>query len=349
MNLISYYPTYTELDDLLAKHNPKRVNIYLDLKNALQTLYIDEAVSGMLEVTSNTDAPNSMIYLSWLDFIQFHYQYMLKRNMDIHIYTIADVGDYVYHRAIFKDYKANRNFTKTKTLSFMYTDKLHKILVNNIEAIMDASDGFYNCNGIYLKHCESDFVSHYLISKHFTEPETLNVIYSADKDMIQALVYPNAVQFVKVGKNKKFVDSSNWSESYDIPHLDVGKYIYMKSMIGDTGDGVKGITGIGNKSAYKIMKEMPTPTNFKDFMSKLEELSLRSDSVGKLSKKVNTTIDVVYMNYRLMSFDELISNLHINTIEYLEKTDDSNNLSLDETLEVIETTQRRLVEIAQQV
>lgn len=350
MNLISAYPTFTELENLKSTYNPKQINVFLDLRNSLSSIYIDDVVTGMLEVTNHTHAPNLMIFLSWLDFVQFHYNFMMKNECNVHIFTFADTGDYLYHKSIYKNYKANRCVTKSRSDSETAKNELQKMILKNIETIMKASNNLFNTHGVYLKYCESDFVPHHIISKKFKSDDYLNVIYSSDRDMIQTLKFPNTVQIMKKSSGeRKFVTYNNWEECYDIDKMDVNSYIFMKAIMGDTGDGIDGVAGLGPKKSAKLIKEIGSIKNFKDFQNKLVEESHHETSIGKYAVKASNAIDVLYRNYRLMSFEELINNLSLVTVEKFEKLfDDNERMTLANTMEFIEEFQRWWVDCVKQ-
>ena len=359
MNIISYYPTFDELNSLRESH-PKAtsINVFLDLKNALGLLYVKNVAENLLEITNNTDKPNSMIFLSWLDFVMFHYDYAIKNKIPIKIVTYADVGEYQYHKAIYKEYKSNRSVTKKRTNSDLCeSEDFHKIVLSNIETIMNASKKFYNTKGVYLSFCESDFVPEYYISKYFTDDKYLNIIYSSDRDYVQTLRFHNTVQFMKKSNHtRSFIDYTNWTNiildteskqhRYDeaFKDLKVDNYIFMKSIMGDIGDGIPGVGGIGPIKAASYINEIQNNTNFNSIEQVLKYAAdHREDpsTIGTWSKAVEEKKDVVYRNYRLMSFKELIDNLSLPTIEKLIKKEDT-HLTLKETIDTITVLRDKL-------
>lgn len=359
MNIISYYPTFDELDSLRETH-PKAttINVFLDLKNALGLLYVKNVAENLLEISNNTGKPNSMIFLSWLDFIMFHYDYAIKNKIPIKIVTYADVGEYQYHKAIYKEYKSNRSITKKRTSSDICdSEDFHKIVLSNIETIMKACKKFYNTKGVYLSFCESDFVPEYYISKYFTDDKYLNLIYSSDRDYVQTLRYHNTVQFMKKSNHTRdFIDYSNWIKiildndskykkyADTFKDLDVDKYIFMKSIMGDIGDGIPGVGGIGPIKAASYINEVCKDTNIDSVEKLIEYATERVDepsTIGTWNKTIEDKKSIVYRNYRLMSFQELISSLSLPTIERLIKKEDT-HLTLRETIDTISVLRDKL-------
>lgn len=359
MNIISYYPTFDELDSLRESH-PKAtsINVFLDLKNALGLLYVKNVAENLLEISNNTGKPNSMIFLSWLDFIMFHYDYAIKNKIPIKIVTYADVGEYQYHKAIYKEYKSNRSITKKRTNSDLCeSEDFHKIVLSNIETIMNASKKFYNTKGVYLSFCESDFVPEYYISKYFTDDKYLNIIYSSDRDYVQTLRFHNTVQFMKKSNHTRdFIDYSNWTKiildteskynkySEAFKDLNVDKYIFVKSIMGDIGDGIPGVGGMGPIKASSYINEVCKDSNI-DSIEKLIEYATEHvdipSTIGTWNKTIEDKKGVLYRNYRLMSFKELIDNLSLSTIEKLIKKEDK-HLTLKETIDTITVLRDKL-------
>lgn len=85
------------------------------------------------------------------------------------------------------------------------------------------------------------------------------IIVSTDSDFIQ-LVNNNVFLYVPRGKNSVLYDENEVVRKYNI---EVNKYVIFKSLIGDKSDNIKGIKGIGNITASKILKY----NSLEDFIS----------------------------------------------------------------------------------
>ena len=82
-SLLSYYPTYAILDEIVAKNNYKKMTIYIDLKNALQTVYMEHAIVNILEQSKKAKHIDTSIFSSLVSFLSFHRLYGHKRGIDI--------------------------------------------------------------------------------------------------------------------------------------------------------------------------------------------------------------------------------------------------------------------------
>ena len=344
MIYISYYPTYAELDEVIDRYKPKRVNIFVDLKNCISGVYLDEAAKTMLLAHDNSKQPPSDIFQSWLDFVAFHYKYMYERTVNLHLYTFADTGQSQYHDEIYKDYKASRSITNYKTLSMLEKDAVKNITKKNIEVIIKSARKLHNSYGIYLSYCESDFCPHYYIEKHYNDPSILNIIYSSDRDMLQTLIFDNTIQFYRKNKeNKMWIDKNNWKEklkiedSYNIP---IENYVFMKSIMGDTGDDIPGVKGIGPKSVIKYVNDVSI-TNL-DFLKEHIDTLSKKDSKDKKAVRILESWDEVIRNYKLVSFDALIKKINHHIIEQLENALIQEQLNFSESVSFIRNIKDKL-------
>ena len=76
------------------------------------------------------------------------------------------------------------------------------------------------------------------------------IIVSTDSDFIQ-LISSNIFLYVPRGKNSILYDEKEVIKKYNIQS---NQYILLKSLVGDKSDNIKGISGIGNITASKILK-----------------------------------------------------------------------------------------------
>lgn len=108
---------------------------------------------------------------------------------------------------------------------------------------------------------------------------------------------------------RKEVTANNWHTHYSFPHED---YISVKCLMGDTGDNVLGVEGIGPKRAQQLVEQYGSALDI------VAELPI--DSKLKYIKTLNQSGDRILLNYQLMDLvsfcqDALGNNTqHINTV-----------------------------------
>lgn len=193
----------------------------------------------------------------------------------------------------YKDYKANRvnNWDELpsdevpfneeeniiKCLNFMGIKVLKSI---NMEADdLIASLTLSNCEDykIYISSNDSDF-------------------YQLINDNVSIIKYK--------GKNSKIIDKNDF---YNIFNFDSSKYVFYKSLVGDSADNIMGISGIGKVRATKIVS---CCDSFKKLLEKKNELlpkkiaSSLEDEMNKFftNKKIITLTQSPIINYDIREF-----------------------------------------------
>ena len=338
MIFFSYYPTYNDLDILIEKYKPSKVNIYVDLKNCITGMYNEDSMKDIIKMNEGTTQPILDLFLSWVDFVSFHYNYMIKNKMPLYIYNFSDIGDSIYHKKIYKEYKSNRTITRSKTMSFFEEDGINKIIKNNIEKIHEASKKMFHCYSVDLRFCESDFVPYYIIKNFNQDNNSLNIIYSSDSDMLQCIELENTVVFFRRNKdNKKMLDKDNWYERVKLENFDIKNAVYFKSITGDTSDSIPGIDGIGPKKAFSVLKELQ-PTS----LDNLKESLVKFDN--KISNVILDSWDIIERNYKLISFKELSNSISLEVSDKINNIfkNNENKFTLNASIDFIDKIKERL-------
>ena len=96
-SLLSYYPTYAILDEIVNYGKYKKLNIFIDLKNTLQTTYMEHAIVNIVEQSKQTKFIDSSIFAALMSFLAFHKMYGLKRGVDISFIIFFESGISYYH------------------------------------------------------------------------------------------------------------------------------------------------------------------------------------------------------------------------------------------------------------
>lgn len=195
----------------------------------------------------------------------------------------GDMGSSTYRRTLYPEYKANRkkkyeNQTPEEAAKFEeFFAEMQRILQK------------YEDDGVFpvarFAGCEADDVAAYIVSKR----KRLNNIWlmSSDADW-DLLIDKNVSRFSYV--TRKEITLDNWSEHYE---FSPSEYISIKCLMGDSGDNVPGVPGIGPKRAlglvqeygdtYDIIASLPISSKYK-YISALNEFGA----------------DNLMLNYKLM-------------------------------------------------
>jgi hypothetical protein len=272
-SLLSYYPTYAILDEMVSYGNYKRLTIFIDLKNTLQTTYMEHAIVNILESSKQTKFMDTSIFSSVISFLSFHKIYGMKRGIDINFIIFFETGQSYYHLNISKQYKISRKIDDLYGLDRADRELFWKILHNNFRLIDQACNKMPGVKVVRMSHLEADFVPYYLLSiKKVPLNENIGyILYSNDHDMWQCAAEDSYI-FSKAGKNKKIIRAGNIMSTFLKKPCDYAD-IYLPlamAVIGDPGDNVTGVEGVG-------------PARFLDI---LPQITAMTGSMGEIYKKV---------------------------------------------------------------
>lgn len=138
---------------------------------------------------------------------------------------------------------------------------------------------------------ETDDLIASIVSKPINEYQY--IIVSTDSDFIQ-LVDNNVFLYVPRGKKSILYNREEVIKKYNvIPE----KYVLFKSFVGDKSDNIKGVKGIGNITAAKILKynsvqefiENNPTSRFSNILISSKELIIKNQKLIELNKFINTS------------------------------------------------------------
>lgn len=164
---------------------------------------------------------------------------------------------------------------------------------------------YLNITYIEIENYEADDYIASIVS-NISNNEYQYIIVSTDSDFIQ-LVSNNTSLYVPRGKNSILYDEKEVIKKYNIPS---NKYVIFKSLVGDRSDNIKGISGIGNITASKILKY----ETIHDFISnhpdsRYSKLLLNNEKMIEKNKKLinmNRNLDVSKIVFEELS-DKLMN------------------------------------------
>ena len=317
-SLLSYYPTYAILDEIVSYGNYNTLNIFMDLKNTLQSTYMEHAIVNIVEATKKSTHIDTSIFSSLISFLSFHKMYGIKRGIDTRFIIFFESGNSYYHKNISKRYKVSRRIDDLYGLDKVDRETFFETLQANFQLVEKACNLMPKINVIRLPNLEADFIPYYLTTRNLVQKGNGvgNVIYSNDHDLWQCL-NDDVFIFSKSGKTKKILKSGNVMElmlkkKNTIPD----QYLPLAmAVIGDPGDDVVGVNGIGPASFLNIFEQLTAMTgNLEQIYNKVESNTDLFDFVPPsiTNKKLQTVVDAelkdktISKNLKLVSF-ELIS------------------------------------------
>ncbi len=198
------------------------------------------------------------------------------------IIITSDLGTSTYRRAISPDYKQNR---KDKYAEQTEEEKkaFEDFFIEYEKTLVQLSRDYpvFRFRGV-----EADDIAAYLVK--YRDKFNFEEIWliSSDRDW-DLLIQEGVSRFSYVTRKEVTVD--NWSEHYEVDRDD---YISYKCLVGDKGDNVAGITGIGPKRAASLIKNLGSAYDIYD--------RLPIDSKYKHIEELNANGEVLLTNYELM-------------------------------------------------
>jgi len=211
----------------------------------------------------------------------------------------ADQGSSSYRKTIYPEYKQNR---KDKFAEQTDAERAaFELFFEDYQASLDHIRATTSYPVIQFKQTEADDIAAYIASIHHLLPIDHIWMISSDKDW-DLLVGDKVSRFSYV--TRKEVTANNWHTHYDFPHED---YISIKCLMGDSGDNVLGVEGIGPKRAQQLVSEYGSALDI------VAELPIESKL--KYIKTLNQSGNKILLNYQLMDLvtfcrDALGENIH---------------------------------------
>ena len=316
-SILSYYPTYSILDEVITSGNYDTLNFYFDIKNNLQSLYMQHTIVEIVENTLTSKFTDSSIFESIMQFLSFHKIYAANRNIKANFYIFMETGRSSYHLNVSKKYKISRRIDDLYGLDREKRDKFFEVVQKNLMLLDRAANRMPNIKVIRLQNLEADFVPYYLMTRKLVETDKNvgHIIYSNDHDMLQCL-NDHSYVYVKIPKIKKLVRKDQALKSYlKFETQFPDEYLpLIMAIIGDTGDNVDGIKGIGGKTAEKIIEEVVQLVggieNLYQNVVKGKPI-FQPDLTSHPNKYINTIVEkelkekVISNNLKLVSFEVL--------------------------------------------
>lgn len=200
----------------------------------------------------------------------------------------CDMGSSSYRKAIYPEYKANRKEkyekqTPEEAAKFMEFLEEMKLILQKYR-----DEGIYPVIGF--PGVEADDIAAYIVRKRKKYGLEQIWLISSDRDW-NLLITQGVSQFSYVTR-KEFTED-NWHEHYEFPRDD---YISIKCLMGDSGDNVLGVPGIGPKRAMQLVQEYGSTY---DIISNLP-ISSKYKYITALN---DFGADNLMLNYQLMDLE----------------------------------------------
>ncbi len=302
LNYINYLLPYDKINEKLIDKN--RINIYIDLNSIAKGFYNRTIILKELNFYVETSKISDKFIIELKDYLTRIYNNFKSKNPRFIIFYDKGISS---NTSIDPNYKANRT---NNSKGYIQTDDEIRIYYAIKDYYFDKV--YHNfkkknlCSVIYLENIETDLIPHYIIKRELIksgEKDTLNLILSVDKDLMQTCCLNNTYQAVCLYSNKdrqfhvELYDNYN-SAGYIMkrPTTLTSDYIpLLLAISGDKSDNIAGVSGIGPIKAEKLI----TSNNLNNTVFK--------NTV--LPPEISSYKSKIMLNMQLISFSEQESRL----------------------------------------
>ena len=210
---------------------------------------------------------------------------IIEMTKPTHVLVIFDGEHHNPRTDIDSEYKANR-----PDLSDVPDEENPFLQLPDVYAALDA---------IKIAHCETsvceadDLIASY--AKRF-EAASRITISSFDSDFFQ-LIGPNISVLRYRGERSIVCNQDYLREKFNI---EGSQYVDFKSLTGDTADNIRGVDGVGPKTASKLISQFGDLNNLMENYQSIESQRLRERIEGTLERlKLNRTLIQMDCNQEL--------------------------------------------------
>lgn len=234
-----------------------------------------------------------------------HLRKLIDDEKPEEVYIVFDFGRDVRKKALYKDYKANRNVDLSVLSGYDLTVKMNELesRKRQRDVIIDALKTL-PIKLVIVKQIEGDCLISF-VAKHFVDRGKTATIVSNDKDFYQLLDNENFKIFNP--HKKSYVTKDNLEEIFPIKGLAVSSYRVYKAIRGDSSDNIKGIKLFGDKKFQQLFDMfkaagVTSPTNIEEFYSAIEATP---DAKTKFWKYFDGQKEMLELNYKLVDLIDM--------------------------------------------
>ena len=194
----------------------------------------------------------------------------------------ADQGSSSYRKSIYPLYKQNR---KDKYEQQSEAERLEfELFLEDFTKTLELLSEHYPV--LRFQGVEADDIAAYIVSKKRRLGVDEIWLMSSDKDW-DLLIKPGVGRFSYV--TRKEVTWDNWNDHYA---FEPEQYISVKCLMGDSGDNVPGVPGVGPKRAQQLVEEYGTTWDIIN--------SIPIHGRYKYIAEINENREQLELNYQLM-------------------------------------------------
>lgn len=198
------------------------------------------------------------------------------------VFILGDEGHSAYRRSIYPEYKMNR-----KEKYDAQTEEEKQAFAEFFEDFNSTLDLLLSSYPVLrFKNVEADDIAGYIVKQMDKYGIEKIWLMSSDKDW-DLLISDRVSRFSYV--TRKETTMENWWDHYTVGPED---YVGLKAIMGDSGDNIKGVEGIGPKRATELLTKYGTVFDILD--------SIPVPGKQKFIQKLNESKDLIQLNLQLV-------------------------------------------------
>lgn len=236
--------------------------------------------------------------------------YAIKLYQPSRVILVFDgQGNSTNKQYLYPEYKANRQTNKVNNWKVFDTkDEESESMANQMSRLIDYLHQL-PVSIISIPKIEADDTIGYLVNKFENNPETDRItIMSADKDFLQLV--SDKTEIYSPTKKKTYRRQDVLDEYTVHPN----NFINYKMLLGDKGDNVPGVQGLGEKKIFKLFPELTSDKVLST--DDILRLAYEREKDNQMYSKILFFERQLRVNYQLMSLKD--PNIHEDDIEYID-------------------------------
>ncbi len=305
MHYLKFQIPFNIILDKLKENNYKKIIFHIDLPSISRGFYNRDTVQYEISQYIQTRKTPTLffeeahVFLSklWTSFQ--HYDPLFN--------IFYDDGGCLQNQ-ILKGYKDRTSSSSKLLLEDDELELYHQIKSYYYHEFVSKFTIPWRSKVLFLKDYEADFIPWVLYKLNIwsvSHPETLNIILSIDKDLLQCCQLPNFIQIMTLYSPKDrqilfnvYDNNTAITQLYDkhIPGQLGASYINtILSIAGDKADKIVGVPRIGPATAYKLIIE--------------NQMEAEIHKNTQLPHKLEPYRDQLILNYKVISFEEQLKRI----------------------------------------
>lgn len=236
-----------------------------------------------------------------------HVSDIVNKNCCSDVFIAFDLGGSLRKKSLYKEYKANREMAAVSSVpndSKDYMSSLYPTLRAKVVELCR----LYNLYVFYEFGIEADDILG-LLAERLNEVGKDCIILSNDSDFLQLCAFPKVSCIIPY--KKAVVDMHTFPSYFSECSKSKGvsihacEYIFYKSLVGDAGDNIVGIKGVGYKTLHKKKEEYFTSHPamaqlFIDDQIKFINVAATQPNKHAFEALINKNLDTILLNYKLI-------------------------------------------------